>query len=111
MKIIRLLLCLCLAVALFASGPGFRSRRQFDEHYQKHGSEFGNITQPEYLRLAQELRDAPVGGSILEARRAAVVTRFDKRKGYFGAYNADRTIRTFFIPNQGESYFRRQAER
>lgn len=111
MKTFRLLLCLFAAIALFASGPGFRSRRQFHEHYQKHGSEFGTISQSEYLRLAQELRDAPVGGPILEARRDAVVTKFDKRRGYFGAYNADRTIRTFFIPNQGESYFRRQAER
>jgi len=111
MKTFRLLLCLFFAIVLFASGPGFRSRRQFDEHYQKHGGEFGNISQSEYLRLAQELRDAPVGGPILEARRDTVVTKFDKRRGYFGAYNADRTIRTFFIPNQGESYFRRQAER
>ncbi len=111
MKTFRLLLCFCVALLLIASGPGFRSRRQFDEHFQKHGDEFGKISQSEYLRLAQELRDAPAGGAILEARRGEVVTKFDKRRGYFGAYNADRTIRTFFIPNQGESYFRRQAER
>ena len=111
MKSFRLLLCFCVALLLFASGPGFRSRQQFDEHFQKHGNEFGKISQSEYLRLAQDLRDAPVGGPILEARRGAVVTKFDKRRGYFGAYNADQTIRTFFIPNQGESYFRRQAER
>ena len=111
MKTFRLLLCFFYALLLFAAGPGFRSRQQFDEHFHKHGNEFGNITQPDYLRLAQELRDAPVGGPILEAQRGTVVTRFDKRKGYFGAYNADKTIRTFFIPNQGESYFRRQAER
>ena len=111
MKSFRLLLCFLLALLLFASGPGFRSRRQFDEHFQKHGSEFGKITQAEYLRLAQELRDAPVGGPILEARRGGVITKFDRRRKYFGAYNADGTIRTFFIPNQGESYFQRQAER
>ena len=116
MKTFRLLLCFCVALLLFASGllasgPGFRSRQQFDEHFQKHGNEFGKISQSEYLRLAQELRDAPAGGPILEARRGTVVTKFDKRRGYFGAYNADGTIRTFFIPNQGESYFRRQAER
>jgi len=112
MKSLRLILSLFfVALLLLASGPGFRSRRQFDEHFQKHGGEFGKITQSEYLRLAQELRDAPVGGAILEARRGAVVTKFDRRRGYFGAYNADGTIRTFFIPNQGERYFRRQAER
>jgi pyocin large subunit-like protein len=97
---------------LLASGPGFRSRKQFDEHYQKHGREFGKITQDEYLRLAQDLRDAAVGGPILEAiKPGGVISRFDSRKSYFGAYNPDRTIRTFFIPNDGERYFRRQATR
>jgi pyocin large subunit-like protein len=100
------------ALLLIASGPGFRTRRQLDEHYQKHGREFGNISEQEYVRLAQELRDAPAGGPILEARKpGGVITRFDRRKGYFGAYNADGTIRTFFIPVDGERYFHRQARR
>jgi len=97
---------------LFAGGPEFRSRAQLDEHYSKHGAEFGNISKAEYLRLAQGLRDAPVGGPILEAKRPdGQFSRFDRRHGYFGAYNPDRTIRTFFIPNDGERYFRRQAKR
>jgi len=103
---------LLLAFLLYASGPGFRSRAQFDQHYQKHGAEFGAISKAEYLRLAQELRDAPAGGPILEARRpSGEFSRFDRRHGYFGAYNRDGTIRTFFIPNNGERYFRRQATR
>jgi pyocin large subunit-like protein len=101
-----------MALLLLAGGPGFRSRAQFDEHYAKHGAEFGNISKGEYLRLAQELRDAPVGGPIQEIRRSnSEFSRFDKRRGYFGAYNRDLTIRTFFIPNDGERYFRRQAQR
>ena len=101
-----------IALLLAAAGPGFRSRRQFDEHYQKHGREFGRISQGEYLTLAQELRDAPSGGPILEAiKPGGIVTRFDRRHGYFGAYNPDRTIRTFFVPNDGERYFHRQANR
>lgn len=103
---------LLVALWLIAAGPGFRSRAQLDEHYAKHGAEFGHISEAEYLRLAQELRDAPVGGTILEARRPnGQFSRFDRRHGYFGAYNPDRTIRTFFIPNNGERYFRRQAQR
>jgi len=107
-----LMLLLTLAL-LAAGGPGFRLRRNLDEHFEKHGSEFGKITKAEYLRLGQELRDAPAGGPILEAKRASdgVVTRFDRKRGYFGAYDRDRTIRTFFIPAAGESYFRRQAKR
>ena len=100
------------ALLLFAAGPGFRTRRLFDEHFQKHGAEFGAITAQQYLLLAQNLRDAPVGGSILEAKRGdGVISKFDKTHGYFGAYDADGTIRTFFIPNDGERYFRRQARR
>ena len=103
------LLAACL---LLADGPGFRSKRLFDEHYAKHGREFGDISQEEYLHRAQALRDAPVGGPILEAIKAGgVVTRFDRRTSAFGAYNPDRTIRTFFIPNNGERYFHRQATR
>ena len=103
---------LLAAVSLFAGGPGFRSSRQLDEHYQKHGIEFGQISRAEYLRLAQDLRDAPAGGPILEAvKPGGIITRFDRRTGYFGAYNPDHTIRTFFIPNDGERYFHRQANR
>ena len=103
---------LVVALCLAAAGPGFRSPAQFEEHYQKHGAEFGSISKAEYLRLAQELRDTPPGGPILEARRPnGEFSRFDRRRGYFGAYNPDRTIRTFFIPTNGERYFWRQAGR
>jgi pyocin large subunit-like protein len=111
--VFRLLLVLALTLgSLLASGPGFRSKRQLDEHYTKHGQEFGNITRGQYLELAQALRDVPKSGEVLEAVRAdGVITRFDRRHGYFGAYNPDGTIRTFFIPNAGESYFRRQISK
>jgi pyocin large subunit-like protein len=100
------------AIAVACGGPGFRSRRQLDDHYAKHGAEFGRVTKAQYLCLAQDLRDARAGGPILELKRSdGATTRFDRRKGYFGAYNPDRTIRTFFIPNDGERYFHRQAQR
>ena len=100
------------ALLAVASGPGFRSRAQLDEHFEKHGSEFGNITKAQYLALAQDLRDAPAGGPVLETvREDGVISRFDRRHGYFGAFNPDRTIRTFFVPADGERYFRRQARR
>jgi pyocin large subunit-like protein len=94
------------------SNVGFRSRAQFDEHFQKHGAEFGHVTQQEYLREAQALRDAPVDGNIEEIRRDdGTSSRFDRSSGAFLAFNRDGTIRTFFKPNDGEAYFRRQASR
>ena len=100
------------ALLLVAASPGFRSRRLFAEHYAKHGREFGNISAQEYLERAQALRDAPAGGPILQAVTPdGIFSRFDRRSGAFGAYNPDRTIRTFFIPNAGERYFHRQASK
>jgi pyocin large subunit-like protein len=100
---------LLMAALLAAGGPGFRSKKQFREHYAKHGEEFGDVTAEQYLALAQQLRDTPKGADILEdVRTDGVITKFDRRHGYFGAYNPDRTIRTFFIPNRGEEYYRRQ---
>jgi pyocin large subunit-like protein len=103
---------LLTALLLWAGGPGFRTQRLFEEHFQKHGREFGSITAEQYLQFAQDLRDAPAGGPILEVvKRGGIVTRFDRRNSHFGAYNRDGTIRTFFIPNDGEGYFHRQAGR
>jgi pyocin large subunit-like protein len=91
---------------------GFATRRKFLDHYDKHGAEFGSISREEYLRQAQILRDSPTGGDILEAVRAdGVITRFDRKTGAFLAFNPDLTIRTYFKPNDGEKYFRRQSNR
>jgi hypothetical protein len=94
------------------SSPGFASRQRLVEHYDKHGAEFPGLSLEQYLGAAQTLRDAPISATVLEVRRAdGVVTRFDRTSGAFLAANRDGTIRTFFRPNDGEAYFRRQARR
>jgi pyocin large subunit-like protein len=91
---------------------GFANSERLDEHYAKHGAEFGRITKQDYLHQAQLLRDAPVGGPVLETvRRDGVFTRFDRQTGAFLAVNPNGVIRTFFKPNDGERYYRRQSER
>jgi hypothetical protein len=96
----------------WGASVGFADQRRLDQHYEKHGAEFGRITKQDYLRQAQLLRDARVGGPVLETiRRDGVATRFDRETGAFIAFNPDGVIRTFFKPNDGERYYRRQAER
>jgi pyocin large subunit-like protein len=96
----------------WGAGVGFADQRRLDEHFDKHGAEFGRITKQDYLRQAQLLRDARVGGPVLEAvRRDGVSTRFDQQTGAFIAFNPNGVIRTFFKPNDGERYWRRQVER
>ena len=89
---------------------GFRSRTKLEQHYEKHGREFGNITQDEYLAMAQDLRDAPLSNRVVEANQpGGTISRFDRQTGGFTAFDRDLTLRTFFKPNGGESYFRRAA--
>ncbi len=96
----------------FSAAIGFRSPQRLAEHYDKHGAEFGARDAAEYLARAQALRDAPVGGAVLEAVRSdGVVSRFDRHDGTFIAFDRDGTIRTCFRPNDGERYFQRQARR
>jgi len=91
---------------------GFATQEKLNEHYRKHGKEFGRMSKSESLRRAQDLRDRPAGGDILEAvRKDGVATRFDRKTGAFLAFNRDGTIRTFFRPNAGEKYFWNQARR
>jgi pyocin large subunit-like protein len=96
----------------WGASVGFADARRLDEHFEKHGAEFGRITKQDYLRQAQLLRDAKVADPILETvRRDGVTTRFDRQTGAFIAFNPNGVIRTFFKPNDGERYYRRQAER
>ena len=91
---------------------GFRTAALLDQHFAKHGREFGPIDRAAYLRIAIELRDRPKGGKILEiVRQDGVITRFDRSTGAFLAFQRDGTIRTLFRPRQGETYFQRQAQR
>ena len=91
---------------------GFASRQKLVDHYKKHGREFGAVTMEQYLRKAQELRDRPAGGAILESVRPdGVVSRYDRETGDFLAFNRDGIIRTYFRPTDGEAYFKRQIGR
>jgi pyocin large subunit-like protein len=94
-----------------AGGPGFRNQHLLDDHFERYGRAFGPITERQYLRLAQQLRDSHLGKYILESKRqAGGVSRFDVKRGYFGSYDADGTIRTFFIPPDGIHYFERHPD-
>jgi hypothetical protein len=101
---------LSFALLLFAGGPGFRTRDLLNDHFNKHGREFGHITEVQYLRMAQHLRDSRAGREVLESRRpGGGGAKFDKRHGWFVAYDGDGTIRTFFVPAEGIRYFESQA--
>lgn len=98
------------AVAL-AGGPGFRTTVLLENHFTRYGSQFGPISVQQYLRLAQNLRDANPGKNILVSRRPdGGGSKFDVKRGWFVAYDGDGTLRTFFIPKDGVRFFERQQK-
>ena len=105
-----MILLLVAASPAVAGGRGFRTQHMLEEHYAKYGASFGKITQEQYLRLAQQLRDARPGKNVLEVKtNGGGGSKFDKRWGWFVAYDGDGTIRTFFVPKEGIRFFARQG--
>jgi len=80
-----------------SSSAGNFAPGQLEAHYQKHGYQFGGITQEEYLQGARALLDAPVSNDVLEKVRAnGDVLRYRPSTGEFAVKAADGRIRTYF---------------
>ena len=84
----------------------FRTEQLFDEHYAKHGKEFGNITQDEYLARAN---------ALIKNKNALQKTEDDGDKLFylessneFAVLSSDGYIRTYFRPDSGIDYWNRQ---
>lgn len=80
---------------------------QLEAHYLKHGYQFGQITQEQYLQGAQALLDAVPGGDVLEKTRPnGDVEHFRASTGEFAVMTKRGRIRTYFKTDYG--YWMRQ---
>ncbi|MBR1392744.1 MAG: hypothetical protein IJ561_02795 [Ruminococcus sp.] len=87
----------------------FRSKKLFDDHYAKHGAEFGDITQEEYLKLANDLLNSEADTILHKKEKEDNDDVFyDTATGYFLVLSTDGYIRTFFIPDRGIDYYNKQ---
>ncbi len=84
----------------------FRYQDLYDQHFEKHGHEFGDITKEAYLKLAnalfvseEALRKTESDGDLLF---------YDVQSNTFGVLSQDGYIRTFFKPDDGIAYWNRQ---
>ncbi|MBF0571417.1 MAG: hypothetical protein HQL12_06045 [Candidatus Omnitrophica bacterium] len=71
---------------------------QLEAHYLKHGYQFGEITQEQYLQGARALLDAPAKGDILEKIRPnnGDIEHFRLSTGEFAVMTKRGRIRTYF---------------
>ena len=82
--------------------------RSLDDHFERHGRDFSAKNADEYARMAADFfRRATAEGLPAKVDNAGTIRVFDPRTGTFGAYNADRTTKTFFKPGSND-YFDRQ---
>lgn len=86
----------------------FRNKTRYDEHYEKHGAEFGSITKEEYLQLANDLIHSDSDRVLHKYSEDGDYMYFDQDTGYFLVLSEDGYIRTFFIPTAGINYWNRQ---
>jgi pyocin large subunit-like protein len=70
---------------------------RLEEHYQKHGYQFGHITEEQYLEGAQALLDAEPGPDVLEKIRFnGDIEHFRVSTGEFAVMTKRGRIRTYF---------------
>lgn len=86
----------------------FRSKKLYEDHYKKHGKEFGNITKEEYLSMANDLINSTSASVLHKTSKDGDYLYFDQDTGYFLVLSDDGYIRTFFIPDRGKAYYDKQ---
>jgi hypothetical protein len=77
-----------------------------DDHFARHGNDFGARSPEEYARMATEFferDDLP-----RKVTPDGTIRIYDPSTNTFGAYNADGTTKTFFTPGSGADYWERQ---
>ena len=80
---------------------------QLQAHFLKHGYQFGEISESNYLEDARNLLNAPAGNDILEKVRAnGDVEHYRPGTHEFAVMTKTGRIRTYFIAN--DSYWEKQ---
>jgi hypothetical protein len=78
------------------------------DHFDRHGSDFGSASATEYAQEAQEfLQLAEAEGFPTKVDSSGIIRIYDPSTDTFGSYNPDGTTRTFFKP-ESSTYWDRQ---
>ena len=87
-------------------------RGELEEHFGDHAGEWPKgMTREQYDRGAKELLSRPPGGDILgHTRPNGDIMRYNKAKNEIAVMSRDGTIRTYFRPSGGISYWNRQVQ-
>ena len=85
----------------------FRNERLLDEHFIKHGNEFGYNTKEEYLEGANKVINSPSSLHKQEGEDGDDIY-YDEKSNEIVFVSEDGYIRTYFKPSEGINYYNRQ---
>ena len=85
----------------------FRNETMWEDHFEKHGNEFGYKSKEEYLKGANEVINSPTSKHKTEAEDGDEIY-YDEEKNEIVFVSTDGYIRTYFKPNDGINYYNRQ---
>lgn len=85
----------------------FRKTEYLQEHFEKHGAEFGYASADEYLAGANRVAASPEALHKLEAEDGDDVYYLESTNE-FVIVSTDGYLRTYFKPSDGKAYFDRQ---
>ena len=85
----------------------FRNETLWEDHFEKHGSEFGYKSKEEYLKGANEVINSSTSKHKTEAEDGDEIY-YDEDKNEIVFVSIDGYIRTYFKPSDGINYYNRQ---
>jgi hypothetical protein len=69
-----------------------------DDHFARHGADFGATSADDYARQASEFLQRPGNLTKIDPK-TGVIRVYDPATEAFGAYNSTGTTRTFYVPD------------
>jgi len=90
-------------VLRFGAKDSWGNPNTLDDHFARHGADFGATSVDDYARQASEFLQQP--GTLTKIDADGVIRVYDPAANAFGAYNANGTTRTFFTPKRGMDYW------
>ncbi len=85
----------------------FRSTKQLNQHYEKHGIEMGFTSAEEYEKAASDVINNPAALSKTEKEDGDYVF-YVEETNEFVVLSTDGYIRTYFLPDSGKKYYDKQ---
>ena len=90
----------------------FRSEEILEKHFQKHQSEFGNITRDAYVKKANALANMPLSDDVERLIRSdESISTYRYSTNEFLVITKNNEIRTYFKPISKEAYWREEHDR